>query len=291
MYPRLLHLGPFLLPTYGAFVALALVAAFLVATRVAGRMGLAGDKVWNLCVLGTLAALFGSRLIYIAMHWPSFREQPAWILGVSVFRSPWSVYGGLGLAAVAGLVYLRAVRLPAWATLDALAPALALGEAIAHAGALVAGLDFGRPTSLPWGVTYRSRLASLWYGVPLGTPLHPTQAYLALAELALFALLAGRLPRVAGGAVPGSAALPGKATAQIRRLRGLGSQAGDLFAAWAFLDGLARFLVGLLEPAPASALVLHGAATVAECVAAAMVVAGGLLWLGRAPGPEPDSRT
>ncbi len=74
-------------------------------------------------------------------------------------------------------------------TLDALAPPLALGFSIASVGAFAAGSDFGTPTNLPWAVTYTSRLASLWNGAPLGTPLHPVQLYVTLTELCIFALL------------------------------------------------------------------------------------------------------
>jgi phosphatidylglycerol:prolipoprotein diacylglycerol transferase len=274
MYPRLLHVGPFVLPTYGGMVALALVAAFFLATRTARRMGLHADRVWNLCILVTLTALLGARAIYLVMHWSSFREAPAWILGVSVFRSPASWYGGLALAGAAGLIYLRAARLPLRATLDALAAPLALGGAIANLGALLAGQDFGTASDLPWAVTYRSRLASLWYGTPLGAPLHPVQAYLALAELALFAglvvWLTRRWPRGAAQSADGSApVIPG--------------QAGELFAVWLFVEGLARFFADMLRPTGARTWMAGGVMSVTQCVAAGMVVTAAVLWWRRSP--------
>ena len=42
-----------------------------------------------------------------------------------------------------------------------------------------------KPTALPWAVTYTNPLAARWSGTPLGIPLHPVQAYAALAFLAL----------------------------------------------------------------------------------------------------------
>jgi ribosomal 50S subunit-recycling heat shock protein len=47
---------------------------------------------------------------------------------------------------------------------------------------------------LRWAVTYTNPLAAIWSGTPLGVPLHPVQAYAALAFLALAILLWVWLP-------------------------------------------------------------------------------------------------
>jgi phosphatidylglycerol:prolipoprotein diacylglycerol transferase len=52
-------------------------------------------------------------------------------------------------------------------------------------GTLLAGSGYGTETSVPWAVTYTHTLAAVWSGTPLGLPLHPVQAYSALAFLAL----------------------------------------------------------------------------------------------------------
>ncbi len=45
-----------------------------------------------------------------------------------------------------------------------------------------------------WAVTYTNPLAARWSGTPLGIPLHPVQAYAALAFFALSILLLVWLP-------------------------------------------------------------------------------------------------
>ena len=97
--------------------------------------------------------------------------------------------GGMAVAIAAMGAFVFFTRMPFRRTLDALAPSLALGFTIASIGAFAAGSAFGTPTNLPWAVTYTSRLASLWNGAPLGTPLHPVQLYEAAAELFMFAVL------------------------------------------------------------------------------------------------------
>jgi len=53
----------------------------------------------------------------------------------------------------------------------------------------MAGCCFGKPTTLPWAVTFESAYAADNVGVPLGLPLHPTQIYEAVAELLIFLFL------------------------------------------------------------------------------------------------------
>ena len=45
-----------------------------------------------------------------------------------------------------------------------------------------------------WAVIYTNPLAAIWSGTPLGVPLHPVQAYAAMAFLALAVLLWVWLP-------------------------------------------------------------------------------------------------
>lgn len=47
---------------------------------------------------------------------------------------------------------------------------------------------------MAWAVTYTDPMAMIWSGTPLGVPLHPVQAYAALAFLALALLLFVWLP-------------------------------------------------------------------------------------------------
>jgi phosphatidylglycerol:prolipoprotein diacylglycerol transferase len=65
------------------------------------------------------------------------------------------------------------------------APALAVGQAIGRVGCFLVGDDYGRPTSLPWGVAFPQGLP------PTFDRVHPTQLYEAGAEfLILLVLLA-----------------------------------------------------------------------------------------------------
>ena len=85
-------------------------------------------------------------------------------------------------------------QLPLRQTADALAAPLALGLAFEQLGALLAGSGYGTEATVRWAVTYTNPLAARWSGTPLGIPLHPVQAYAALAFLTLSILLLLSLP-------------------------------------------------------------------------------------------------
>ena len=75
--------------------------------------------------------------------------------------------------------------MPLWTTTDVFAPGIALGHVVGRLGCLMAGCCFGRPTSVPWAITFHSDpAAAANVGTPLGVPLHPTQLYEAGAEAA-----------------------------------------------------------------------------------------------------------
>ena len=76
-----------------------------------------------------------------------------------------------------------------WTVTDVFAPGIALGHVIGRLGCLFAGCCFGRPTTVPWAITFHNEFAAQNVGTPLNVPLHPTQLYEAGAELLILGLL------------------------------------------------------------------------------------------------------
>jgi len=85
--------------------------------------------------------------------------------------------------------YIRRHRLPFWQTCDVFAPGIALGHAIGRLGCLAAGCCYGKPTGMPWAITFHDPAAAANVGTPLGVPLHPAQLYESVAELLILFLL------------------------------------------------------------------------------------------------------
>lgn len=263
VHPLLFHFGHTAIPTYGVCTAAALLAALAISVQSARRAALPAEKMWNLGLLAILAALIGARLLLIATQLAAFRAHPFWMLGVaSITNNPIALEGaaiGLGAAAL----YALAEGLPLLHTADAAAPGAALAFAINRVGAFLAGAAWGTPTTKPWGVTYRSLLAYLWYRTPFGERVHPVQLYDATCSLAIFFLLVW----------------------MARRSR---QQAGEIAGAWLFLYGIARFFVEFFR-SDAETRMFGGALTLAQALAVLGVVAGAALWLRRT-SPAVDSR-
>ena len=134
-----------------------------------------------------ISALIGAKLLLLVTDFQTFRSSPAELLNLA--RSGGVFYGGLILAVAVALVYIRRVGLPLWTTCDVFAPGIALGHVIGRFGCLFAGCCFGKPTNVPWAITFTDPFAAANVGTPLGVPLHPTQLYEAGAEFIILMVL------------------------------------------------------------------------------------------------------
>lgn len=189
MFPELFRIGNFFLPTYGLLVALAFLTALMLTGRLAHHAGLDREAVLNVGIYSALAGIIGAKLLMILLDLNTFLANPREILSLSTLQAGGVFYGGLLAALVTAFLYMRRKRLPVLATLDVFAPGLALGHAIGRLGCFAAGCCWGLETRLPWAVKFTDPRANRLVGVPLETPLHPTQLYESLAELVIFAVL------------------------------------------------------------------------------------------------------
>jgi len=167
----------------------------MLAQRTARIAGIDPNKVWNLCIVVLFTALIGSRILLIVANWSILSSHPIWMLGISMIHHPILAAAGVTLAFLAAWIFVRRSRMPLRATVDVLAPPLALAIAFEQIGALLAGAGYGTGTHLPWAVIYSSPLAERWSGAPIGIPVHPVQAYTALAFLFIAVFLLLWLPK------------------------------------------------------------------------------------------------
>src|SRR5271157_4066547 len=194
VYPVLFHIGVILIPAYGALAALGVLLALFLASRTARIAGVDAGQVWNLCVVALFAALLSQRLLLVLVNWSELRHHPSWMMGLAMIHHPLLAAAGALAGVGSAVAYACWQRLPLDTTADALAAPLALGLAFEQLGALLAGSGYGTETGVRWAVTYTNPLAARWSGTPLGIPLHPVQAYAALAFFTLSVFLLVWLP-------------------------------------------------------------------------------------------------
>jgi phosphatidylglycerol:prolipoprotein diacylglycerol transferase len=181
MHPVLFEIGGWPVYSYGVLLAAAYLAGLQLAVVRARHAGLDSAKVMDFGIYLIIAALVGAKLMLVVVDFSYYRANPREIL--SLARAGGVFYGGLIAALTVGLLLVRRYKLPVWKTGDLIAPGIALGHVIGRLGCLMAGCCFGRPTSVPWAITFHNPLAGLNVGTPLDVPLHPTQLYDAGAEL------------------------------------------------------------------------------------------------------------
>ena len=187
MHPILFEIGGFPVYTYGVLLAAAYLLGLQFALARARRLGLDPNRVMDLGIWIIVSALIGAKLLLLVVEWDVYGRNPSELL--TLVRSGGVFYGGLILAVLVAMWYMWRHRLPIWSVSDVFAPGIALGHVIGRMGCFFAGCCFGRPTSVPWAVTFRNEYAAQNVGTPIGVPLHPTQLYEAGTELLILGVL------------------------------------------------------------------------------------------------------
>ena len=263
MLPILLHIGRFSLPTYGFLAAVGLLVGLSISVRNARRNGMDPDKTWNLGILVILAGIIGAKLLLVVNDWRFYRTYPREIFSFETLQAGGVWSGGLVAAVLVAWWYIRLSHMPVLKTCDVCAPGIALGHAIGRVGCFAAGCCWGKPTSLPWGVTFTNPLTAQLVGTPLGVRLHPTQLYEMVLELGNFFLLSWLLKRK--------------------------SFDGQVIGAYMFVYGFVRYFLEFLRDDPERGSVLGGFMSGTQLLAIGLVIAGGMLWIERGGRPEVTS--
>jgi phosphatidylglycerol:prolipoprotein diacylglycerol transferase len=110
----------------------------------------------------------------------------------------------------------------------------------------------------PWAITFSSQDAHELTGVPLGVPLHPSQLYESIAEIAIFAFLWNRF--------------------NSRRFD------GEIIGWYLVLYSAARFVVEFFRNHEQN---LVGGLSLTQWISLATFIAG--VWLVFRPRPQPDA--
>jgi phosphatidylglycerol:prolipoprotein diacylglycerol transferase len=183
MFPILFQIGPVTVHTYGLLVAAGFIVGISLALHFGKKEGISKEKILDIGFLSLVSAIVGSRLLFVIIEYRHFSQNPIEIF--KIWEGGLVFYGGLLLVIPVLFSYFKRHTLPTWTMLDILAPCLAIGHAIGRIGCFSAGCCYGKPTELPWGITFTHPLSMATIGISL----HPTQLYESIAELGIFAFL------------------------------------------------------------------------------------------------------
>ena len=264
MFPRLLELGPITLYSYGLLLALAYLAGLRLAIVRARTRGLNPERVMDLGIWIIVSALIGAKLLLLVTDWRLFTANPRQLL--SLAQSGGVFYGGLILAVIVALWYIRRHKLPMWTTTDVFAPGIALGHVIGRLGCFLAGCCYGKVTTVPWAVVFTDPFAQANAGTPLNVHLHPTQLYESGAEALILVGLLALEKR--GRPFP-----------------------GRTFWSYMLAYGISRFVIEFFRGDAGRGLYFQEAISLSQLISVVLVPLslGMLWWLSRQPSPTRES--
>lgn len=252
MHPILAQAGSITVYTYGVLVATGVILGLCYARSRAARYGLPPRTIWNLGIYVIFGALAVSKLWLIVGSWNYYSANPSQIFSLRMFQSAGTFYGGFFGAVLTILLYSHFQNLPLLLVLDVSAGALPLSHAIGRLGCFAAGCCFGKPTDLPWGITFTDEVVARLSGTPLHISLHPTQLYEAAVEFLNFVFLfwLGARQRFAG----------------------------QIFATYLVLYGIERGFIEFFRGDPGRTMMFHGTLSLMQIVSAVFVCSGSFLW-------------
>jgi phosphatidylglycerol---prolipoprotein diacylglyceryl transferase len=184
--PNLFHFGGhFAIRWYSLIVVTAIGAVLWLATKEAVRRGLDEDEFSNLAFLAIPFGIIGARLFHVIDHWPDeYAANP--IRALYIWEGGLAIWGAVIGALLAIGLWAVLKRRSLGVTLDAIAPAAALGMAIGRFACIITGDAMGRPTTGPIGFAYTNPRAM----VPqLGVYYVPTPVFEIILNLSIFAVL------------------------------------------------------------------------------------------------------
>lgn len=192
--PAILGLKSFEITGYGVMMMFCFLVGGWLIDRECRRQRFASDYAGDMIMAAVVGGIIGAKLWYVALHG----------IGALFARGGLVYYGGFVGGAFAVILNGWRRGVPLRWTAQLAAPALAAAYAVGRVGCYLVGDDYGRPTTLPWGVAFPEGLPHTTAGamqaefglpIPAGaTPdtlfaVHPTQLYEVALMLLVFALL------------------------------------------------------------------------------------------------------
>lgn len=181
MQRELCHIwGPFSIYSYGLAIAIGVIVFTYFALRHPWRSQIISqDKFIEIVALGLIIGILGGRILFILN---SFHRFDHWTEIFDLWSGGLSILGSIIAILIVIPCYLHYLKIPILKFFDLAALFAPLIHAIARLGCFMAGCCYGKPTNLPWAITYTDQLSD----APLHIPLHPTQLYMSASYFIIF---------------------------------------------------------------------------------------------------------
>ncbi|MEV4548312.1 prolipoprotein diacylglyceryl transferase [Nonomuraea wenchangensis] len=182
------HLGPLPVRAYSLLMVLAIVVGVWVTRRRWAARGGDPDVVVDLATWAVPFGLVGARLYHVATDWRQYFGPGAEPLrAFAIWEGGISIWGAVAGGALGAWLACRRRGIPLRDFADAVAPGIALGQAIARWGNWFNQELYGRPTDLPWALEIDA--AHRPAGMESTATYHPAFLYESLWDLGVAGLV------------------------------------------------------------------------------------------------------
>ncbi len=183
MYPALFEIGSIAVSSLWVCVALAffVTASSFIKFAVRNKLKVAfiTEHFFQILIYG----LIGARIIYVAFNHQDYFTDISLATPISLI-SFWdkglSFWGGVLGVVFAIYRYCKKEKESFQKWMDMLFLSLLAGLIFGNIGAFLEGINYGKETSLPWGMAFQN------FNIPYTLPIHPSQLYATLYTTILF---------------------------------------------------------------------------------------------------------
>jgi prolipoprotein diacylglyceryl transferase len=182
-------LGPIPIRAYALCIVLGVIVAVWIGEHRWRARGGAAGTITDLAVWAVPFGLVGGRLYHVITDWQLYfgSEAPNRPIDtLFIWKGGLGIWGAIALGALGVYIGCRRRGISFTAVADALAPAVAVAQAIGRWGNYFNQELFGSPTTLPWGLEIDPGRPGAIAGVET---YHPTFLYESLWDLALAGVL------------------------------------------------------------------------------------------------------
>ncbi len=138
---------------YGVIIAIGITLAFLLFNYLGTKKEeFISDSIYNATLLTVPLAIVGARLAYVVTKWDYYKTKSFFDM-INIRSGGLAIYGGIIVGLLVILIYNKIAKTNALSMLDALAPAVMLGQVIGRWGNFVNAEAYGWSEgveNLPW---------------------------------------------------------------------------------------------------------------------------------------------
>jgi phosphatidylglycerol:prolipoprotein diacylglycerol transferase len=243
MHPILFKIGSFTISTYGFFVFLGVLVAYLIISKEAKKEVIDKEVFSSLIFWVLIFSFLGARIFYIFINFKDFLKTPTRFI---FSRSGFVFYGGIIFGLISSFYLCLYYKINFLKFADIVSLGIPLGHALGRIGCFFYGCCYGKPTDSFFGIRFPLQSPA---GI-LKEKVIPTQLISSFFLLLLFIFLKNLKKR--------------------KRFE------GEVFVAYLFLYGIFRFFIEFFRGDPRPYIFYL---SVFQWVSLSLIIFSSLFWL------------